>query len=747
MLVPRSRKPRQHTAKEPADRRGGGEAGGKAAPAGAGALRAASAAEGSPADAAAAGKAQAAEEAGEPCVDRQTLTDEGSHWLAQRARRRAQALSGEASLASAGGEPAVQQGPEGGLARKPVTVVFAHAASLEETSPSSASSSFALFLRSLLPRLFLLPADASSAGAAPQRPPAVSSKPAPAPLLSPTQHRHLPFDLVSVDVSAEPHLSSYLALSSVPSLVCFYDTKTYAVLTPGASDAALLRFLREAADIAEASPASPAETTPSARVAPTAVAEAVREARAEAAQAASVPQRERAAAAGVSAWISRKISETDAAALVGAWAERKRTQSLLARLKTAMRRRQATEVRKLRDELAADDRPEELELSRGRRLFAELQLHLERDGGADRAALSALLTEILGNALSLPSGLRGSAAAEAEARDAATAPRALYPGDARGRRADAHESWAVSPYAVRGFMNELETEPAFARLLARATVALFDQERAALNELEEWTARIEEHGDKSDWAAMCADMPESLRDVLETEEPVRPLDEAVHYAHVTLKNERDLARYRPSVFFLAGSPSLLDCPLRTLSRLCRIRAARQFSRGCVEEDALALAVRAYRLESQGAAEGSRDTAPAHVLGTWRDDEAALQTVEASYDKLGGNGQEDLFDQMACQRAGWPARTLVMAMYMALGAKHPAVQRSRAELEVLLGTDGFVPVIFPHTRARAGGKPIMMRGKSGKWHWLGPYWKPPWAPSNKVRWLAGREEWSWSNPAR
>ncbi|KYK70765.1 hypothetical protein TGPRC2_263840B [Toxoplasma gondii TgCatPRC2] len=41
----------------------------------------------------------------------------------------------------------------------------------------------------------------------------------------------------------------------------------------------------------------------------------------------------------------------------------------------------------------------------------------------------------------------------------------------------------------------------------------------------------------------------------------------------------------------------------------------------------------------------------------------------------------------------------------------------------------------------------MRGKSGKWHWLGPYWKPPWAPSNKARWPTGPEEWAWSDPTR
>ncbi|CBZ52624.1 conserved hypothetical protein [Neospora caninum Liverpool] len=603
----------------------------------------------------------------------------------------------------------------------------------------SASASLSLFLRSLLPRLFLLPgarpppaeggceqAQAHSAGSV------LSSR---EPVLSPAQHRALPFEFVTVDASSEPQLAAFLALPSVPSLVCFYRRKMYSVLAPGASDAALLRFLREAADLAEASGPSQEEKTAFSRVAPHKAAEAVNEARAEAASGLQGGP-----FAGVSALGSKRTTATEAVALAGAWAERKDVQCLLTRLEAAMAQRQAEEVQRLNDELATDCRREDAVLTGGRRLFAELQLRLTRGTPPDRKALTAVLTEILGGALSLPESLHPAEAAAASRHGArsVTAAETLR----TRRKTGAAEQWA-SLYDRGGFWDELETSPACARLLARATVALFDHERANLQELDLWMSRLD--GDEpAEWGAVSASFSEALREVLEAEEPVRPLDEAVHFAHVTTKNERDLARYRPSVFFLSSS-SLLSCPLRTASRLHRLKAARRFHQGGHDE-ALGLAVRAYRLECQGAA-GRRDTAPAHVLGKWRDDEATLHEVDASHDRIGGNGTEDLFDQMTCARAGWPARALVMAMYMALGAKHPAVQRSRAELEVVLGTDGFVPVVFPHTRARPGGKPIMMRGKSGKWHWLGPYWKPPWAPSNRARWPTGPEEWAWSDPTR
>ncbi|KEP62043.1 UNVERIFIED_CONTAM: hypothetical protein HHA_263840 [Hammondia hammondi] len=683
----------------------------------------------------------APEETEEAKSDTEKVTDESTHWLARRARR-TRLTTGRNLLAGQTDGCSVQDRREEGSESKPVTVVYAHASSMETTRPA-ASASLSLFLSSLLPRLFLFPIPLSSAQRTAEKPgtggaSVGAESAAREPLLLPSQRQSLPFDFVTVDVAAEPRLGAFLALPSVPALVCFYRQKLYSVFAPGASDVALLRFLKEAADLSETSTSASLEKEVCSRVSPENVAQAVHEARVAAATSAG---RKGSLAVGSAALGSKRVTETEAVALAGAWAERKDVQCLLTQLGVAMTREQAEEVRTLKNELAAEDRSEDAVLTGGRRLFAELQLQLTGDTPPDREALTNLLSEILGSALSLPESLQSPKSSEVSRQEAE---RSVSSDSRQSRKKTGYaEQWA-SLYQREGYWNELETSPVCARLLAKATVALFDHEQVNLQELDLCIDRVSGEDDE-EWPSISASLSESLKSALNADEPVRPLDEAVHYAHLTMKNEKDFSSLRPSFFFL-GSTALLDCPLRTASRLRRLKAARLFHAGAYEE-ALKFAVSAYRLECQGPVEAHTAAAPEHVLGKWRDEEASLLAVDSSHDKLGGNGTEDLFDQMACARAGWPARTLLMAMYMALGAKHPAVQRSRAELEVVLGTDGFVPVVFPHTRARAGGKPIMMRGKSGKWHWLGPYWKPPWAPSNKARWPTGPEEWAWSDPTR
>ncbi|CDJ35447.1 uncharacterized protein EMH_0026120 [Eimeria mitis] len=69
-----------------------------------------------------------------------------------------------------------------------------------------------------------------------------------------------------------------------------------------------------------------------------------------------------------------------------------------------------------------------------------------------------------------------------------------------------------------------------------------------------------------------------------------------------------------------------------------------------------------------------------------------------------------------------------------------VQQTIGRFDVAVKAHEFYPVKFPHTKARRGGKPRMMRGRSGRWFWLGPYWKPPWAPKRK----SFTEDWHLTN---
>lgn len=174
----------------------------------------------------------------------------------------------------------------------------------------------------------------------------------------------------------------------------------------------------------------------------------------------------------------------------------------------------------------------------------------------------------------------------------------------------------------------------------------------------------------------------------------------------TILPSSDDARYRPSVFFLSSPSqaaegeavhdSVLSCPVRTMSRLYRIKASRLFLRrgSSHYEEALTYAVRAYRLDCQGATEEVLKDAPSKLPGGWREDESPVYQPVPDQSRsgasttssvvmirgggIGGNGpREDLFDQMACLRAGWPARALVMAMYMALGKDFHTTTRSHS----------------------------------------------------------------------
>lgn len=94
------------------------------------------------------------------------------------------------------------------------------------------------------------------------------------------------------------------------------------------------------------------------------------------------------------------------------------------------------------------------------------------------------------------------------------------------------------------------------------------------------------------------------------------------------------------------------------------------------------------------------------------------------------------------RAPSAGRTLLTCMYTALGPDDRRVQQTIGRFDVAVKAHEFYPVKFPHTKARRGGKPRMMRGRSGRWFWLGPYWRPPWAPKGK----SFTEDWHLTNAA-
>ncbi|PHJ24799.1 hypothetical protein CSUI_001347 [Cystoisospora suis] len=677
------------------------------------------------------------------------------------------------------------------------------------------------------------------------------------PSLHPVKWKY-PFEFLTVDVSTEPQLAACLRVSSLPSLIMFYYQREHAVLSPTSTtfcDAHLLKYFREALLLSSSSSSSissrPRQILFSAPIKPEAVVHAVKVSRELALSQESIQEAKERTSGGLKEGEKMKkrteagegmegkkrvrgenflsfSRESTPAAMIDAWTEYKTTRgekfsssTWLGQSRISMRNKEIAEVERLLEKM--ERRDGDHFLTKGHTVFSKLYLLLykDRDKSIDRQSLINVLEEIVGSSIHLspsPSGKSSSSTSHngeektssspstssssssfSSFPETPVSPSPFYPSPSSSSSRRAFSEM----YEPRGFMNELETDPVYGKLVAKATVALFDSPGISDQEVDDLLEGFEKAVDIEEKIKLLQRISPQLQAALTLEEPARPLDEAVHFSHVSTKNERDHARYRPSIFFFsshsslneeaeeepASSSSFLSCPLRTLSRLYRIKASRLFH-GDQEDPstsppslqykaALTYAIRSYRLESQGDFEEVLKGRPSRLPGGWRGDESPVygsvpvQVEDASSSPfagkiirgggIGGNcrnnsrqnssssrrsdGDGDLFDQMACLRAGWPARTLLTVMYMALGAKHPVVQQSRAELEILLGTDTFVPVIFPRTKAVVGGKPIMMRGKSGKWHWLGPYWKPPWAPPNKARWQTGPEEWSWTDPTR
>ncbi|SBT47647.1 conserved Plasmodium protein, unknown function [Plasmodium ovale wallikeri] len=72
-----------------------------------------------------------------------------------------------------------------------------------------------------------------------------------------------------------------------------------------------------------------------------------------------------------------------------------------------------------------------------------------------------------------------------------------------------------------------------------------------------------------------------------------------------------------------------------------------------------------------------------------------------------------------------SKILIENIILYLGAYNKSVLRFLSEFQFLFTDKIFTVVRFPHTRAIKGGRPMMKRGKSGKWLWLSQDWKPRW----------------------
>ncbi|CAD2104072.1 conserved Plasmodium protein, unknown function [Plasmodium vinckei lentum] len=85
-----------------------------------------------------------------------------------------------------------------------------------------------------------------------------------------------------------------------------------------------------------------------------------------------------------------------------------------------------------------------------------------------------------------------------------------------------------------------------------------------------------------------------------------------------------------------------------------------------------------------------------------------------------------------------SKILIENLILYLGAYNPSVITFLSKLQFLFTDKVFKVVKFPHTRAIKGGRPMMKRGKSGKWLWLSQDWKPRWIKKKTKQIL--EEEW-------
>ncbi|EAA21146.1 mitochondrial ribosomal protein var1 [Plasmodium yoelii yoelii] len=85
-----------------------------------------------------------------------------------------------------------------------------------------------------------------------------------------------------------------------------------------------------------------------------------------------------------------------------------------------------------------------------------------------------------------------------------------------------------------------------------------------------------------------------------------------------------------------------------------------------------------------------------------------------------------------------SKILIENLILYLGAYNSSVITFLSKLQFSFTDKIFKVVKFPHTRAIKGGRPMMKRGKSGKWLWLSQDWKPRWIKKKTKQIL--EEEW-------
>ncbi|SPJ11909.1 conserved Plasmodium protein, unknown function [Plasmodium sp. DRC-Itaito] len=85
-----------------------------------------------------------------------------------------------------------------------------------------------------------------------------------------------------------------------------------------------------------------------------------------------------------------------------------------------------------------------------------------------------------------------------------------------------------------------------------------------------------------------------------------------------------------------------------------------------------------------------------------------------------------------------SKVLIENLILYYGAYNNDIINFLSELQFLFTDKNFKVIKFPHTRAFKGGRPMMKRGKSGKWLWLSPDWKPRWLKKKSK--LILEDEW-------
>ncbi|KAL8424416.1 hypothetical protein Efla_001018 [Eimeria flavescens] len=318
----------------------------------------------------------------------------------------------------------------------------------------------------------------------------------------------------------------------------------------------------------------------------------------------------------------------------------------------------------------------------------------------------------------------------------------------------------------------LDSDKRASRLAALAVVALFDAPQVATKNLhalhEALQQRLAKPSGKPANAATpkeCPLLPAGLRStlesILEAEEPQWSVDDCPAIRCLPLFNQLTLNANlfskahgsRPSGAAMQTVPSVGGDSLQVshwqmtewLARTRRCLAARLFLDSS-ETAALRLAAFSHKEWLEAAAAFNfmqlrlrRGKAFAVTESAGRSGGSGVQPAQNSSQREGLSSVHP-FDVWSEPRAPSPGRALLSSMYTALGPEDSRVHRNFAELATAVNTADFHPTKFSHTRARRGGKPRMMRGRSGRWFWLGPYWKPPWAP--KKRRFA--ESWHLSN---